>query len=90
MLVKANTLIIDSAPDQPDNQLYYLEIVEWLERLYAMTNKPFYAYRLGQVHLVMKEPAKAQAFFAKAAAGFEETSLYKKPAEKLARDLKQQ
>jgi tetratricopeptide (TPR) repeat protein len=65
----------------------YMDILGWLERITAISTTGFNYYRIGRVNLILGDKNAAQKAFAKAAELFPEDSLYKKPAEKLARDL---
>ena len=90
-LIKTNQFLIEeSAGDDELQHGYYMETINWLDRLKKLTNNPFYSYRLGQTYLVLGDKEQAQVNFADAAKRFEATSPYQKPAEKLARDLARQ
>ncbi|MEI6702161.1 MAG: hypothetical protein WCL71_01335 [Deltaproteobacteria bacterium] len=65
----------------------YVESVTALSRLIELTEDPFYSYRLGIVHLQVGEREKALAAFKSVVKTAPPTAYYRKPAEKLARDL---
>ena len=58
-------------------------------KLKEMTPDGFNYYRLGRVHLILKNRGAAQRAFAEASIRLPEDSIYKGPATKLARDLAQ-
>jgi cytochrome c-type biogenesis protein CcmH/NrfG len=64
-------------------------MIGWLERLEKLTHNSFHWYRLGRVHLFMKNRAEAQRCFAEAAKRMPKDSIYYAPAAKLAHDLAQ-
>ncbi|ABK99272.1 tetratricopeptide repeat protein [Pelobacter propionicus] len=65
----------------------YAESVETLTRLIALTGDPFYSYRLGIVHMQIGERQKAIASFNAVVRTAAPTAYYRKPAEKLAKEL---
>jgi hypothetical protein len=65
----------------------YAESVKALTRLIELTNDPFYSYRLGIVNMQVGERAKALTAFNTVVRTASPTAYYRKPAEKLARDL---
>jgi len=65
----------------------YAESVTTLTRLIELTNDPFYSYRLGIVNMQVGEKEKALTAFNTAVRTAPPTAYYRKPAEKLARDL---
>ncbi|HIJ96389.1 MAG TPA: hypothetical protein HPP94_11755 [Desulfuromonadales bacterium] len=65
----------------------YAESVTTLTRLIELTNAPFYSYRLGIVHMQVGEREKARAAFTTVVRTASPTAYYRKPAEKLMRDL---
>ena len=65
----------------------YTESVKALTRLIELTGDPFYSYRLGIVHMQVGEKEKALAAFNTVVRTAPPTAYYRKPAEKLAKDL---
>lgn len=65
----------------------YNNNVECLLRLYVITKNPFYQYRLGVVHMQAGEKEKALNAFTTVVRTAPPTAYYRKPAEKLAKDL---
>lgn len=65
----------------------YAESVTVLTRLIELTGDPFYSYRLGIVHMQVGERGKALTSFNSVVRTAPPTAYYRKPAEKLARDL---
>jgi len=68
-------------------QIYYNDILCWLQRIVARQPNGFNYYRIGRVQLLLHNRAEAQRAFAEAAKRFPEDSLYREPATKLARNL---
>jgi protein O-mannosyl-transferase len=87
MLLKVNTKMAEKSLDEKEKILLYRENIIKLERLEHITHNPFYWYRLGQLHLILKDRQQAQECFSKAANRLPVDSIYKAPAEKLAREL---
>jgi tetratricopeptide (TPR) repeat protein len=65
----------------------YADTVTCLSRLYELTADPFYQYRLGVVHLHQKNRQQALAAFSIVRKTAPQDIYYRKPAEKLAKDL---
>ncbi|MDD2308783.1 MAG: hypothetical protein PHH91_04290, partial [Desulfuromonadaceae bacterium] len=65
----------------------YAESVKTLTRLIELTNDPFYSYRLGIVNMQVGEREKALTAFNTVVHTAPPTAYYRKPAEKLAKDL---
>ena len=65
----------------------YADSVKRLTRLYELTGNPFYQYRLGVVHLHEKKNELARQSFNTVVRTAPPTAYYRKPAEKLAKDL---
>jgi tetratricopeptide (TPR) repeat protein len=65
----------------------YADTVTCLTRLYEITGNPFYQYRLGVVHLHEKNNALALQSFTIVTKIAPPAIYYRKPAEKLAKDL---
>jgi tetratricopeptide (TPR) repeat protein len=65
----------------------YTGSVKTLTRLIELTNAPFYSYRLGIVNMQAGEREKALAAFKTVVKTASPTAYYRKPAEKLMRDL---
>ncbi len=65
----------------------YEESVVLLHRLIELTGDPFYSYRLGVVNMQVGEKEKALAAFSTVVRTASPTAYYRKPAEKLAKDL---
>ena len=86
-LVDITTQYSNDIDNEALKQNGYRDILGWLERITAISTTGFNYYRIGRVHLVLGDKESAQTAFARAAELFPEDSLYKKPAEKLARDL---
>jgi hypothetical protein len=61
--------------------------VKTLTRLIKLTKAPFYSYRLGITYIQVNEKEKALAAFTATIQTAPSTVYYRKPAEKLARDL---
>ncbi|MDD2310808.1 MAG: hypothetical protein PHH91_14630 [Desulfuromonadaceae bacterium] len=61
--------------------------VKALSRLIELTNDPFYSYRLGITHMQVGEREKALTAFNTVVHTAPPTAYYRKPAEKLAKDL---
>jgi tetratricopeptide (TPR) repeat protein len=86
-LVQITTQYLVDIDNDTLKQNGYMDILGWLERITAISTTGFNYYRIGRVNLILGDKNAAQKAFAKAAELFPEDSLYKKPAEKLARDL---
>lgn len=65
----------------------YAESVTLLTRLITLTRNPFYSYRLGIIHMQGGEKEKALDAFTTVVKTAPPTAYYRKPAEKLAKDL---
>ena len=65
----------------------YAESVITLNRLIELTGDPFYSYRLGIVHMQVGEKEKALKAFTIVVGTATPNVYYRKPAEKLAKDL---
>ena len=65
----------------------YSESVATLTRLIELTADPFYSYRLGIVHMQAGEKEKACTAFTTVVRTASPDAYYRKPAEKLAKDL---
>ena len=65
----------------------YAESVATLNRLIELTGDPFYSYRLGIVNMQVGEREKALTAFTAVVLTAPPSAYYRKPAEKLARDL---
>ncbi len=65
----------------------YAESVKILTRLIELTGDSFYSYRLGIVHMQVGEKEKALAAFTTVVRKAPPDAYYRKPAEKLAKDL---
>lgn len=65
----------------------YAESVTMLTRLLELTSDPFYSYRLGIVHMQVGERGKALTSFNNVVRTAPPAAYYRKPAEKLAKDL---
>ncbi|MDD2271747.1 MAG: hypothetical protein PHP95_01060 [Desulfuromonadaceae bacterium] len=65
----------------------YANSVKTLTRLIELTGNPFYSYRLGIVNMQVGEREKAITAFNTAVRTAPPTAYYRKPAEKLAKDL---
>ena len=87
MLVKATSEMAEKETNKAVAPVLYHEIVGWLERLEQLTHNPFHWYRLGRVHLILKNRQEAGRCFSEAAKRLPDDSIYKKPASRLARDL---
>jgi tetratricopeptide (TPR) repeat protein len=84
-LLKIDKLQLMSKNASP--QELYQGSVKTLTRLIELTNDPFYSYRLGIVNMQVGERAKALTAFNTVVRTASPTAYYRKPAEKLARDL---
>jgi hypothetical protein len=89
MLVKLTTDEAGKLSASDEKRLLYSEIAGWLARLEQLTRNPFHWYRLGRVQLILQDRAGAQKSFAEAARRLPESSIFKEPAAKLARNLAQ-
>ncbi len=65
----------------------YAESVTLLTRLIELTGDPFYSYRLGIVNMQVGEKEKALAAFTTVVRTASLTAYYRKPAEKLSKEL---
>ncbi len=65
----------------------YAESASTLTRLIELTGDPFFSYRLGIVHMQEGNKEKAVAAFTTVVRTAPPTAYYRKPAEKLAKDL---
>ncbi len=65
----------------------YVESVEILNRLIKLTGDPFYSYRLGIMHMQAGDSQKALAAFNVVIQTAPPTAYYRKPAEKLVKEL---
>lgn len=87
VLVKMTLEMAVASSTDEENLRLSREALIWLGRLHELSGDPFYSYRMGSVHLQLKEFEAAQELFAKAAEEFPEDSVYKKPSQKLAERL---
>jgi protein O-mannosyl-transferase len=84
-LLKIDKLQLMSQKASPHD--LYPDSVKTLTRLIELTNDPFYSYRLGIVNMQVGEREKALTAFNTVVRTAPPTAYYRKPAEKLARDL---
>lgn len=63
------------------------EIITLYDKLYTVNGNPFNLYRIGQLHISLREKRKAQSYFAQASEHAPESAFYKLPAKKLAESL---
>ena len=89
MLVKITSEMVERTDDEHVRRQYFLEMVEWLSRLIALSNDPFQWYRLGRIQLWLGNREDARNSFAAAARLLPADSLYLEPSRKLAEDLSQ-
>ena len=86
-LITITRKMIDRSENIEQKREFFLELKSWLLRLEKITHNPFVWYRLGRVALALDDKLQAQKYFSEAAKRLPENSLYKAPAEKLAKTL---
>lgn len=87
-IIKLSDMMADKVKTENQKNVLYQETLPWLERLYDLTGAPFFLYRRGIVYMKLGEKTKASDNFEQAFFEFQEDSIYKKPALKLAERLK--
>ena len=87
MLININERMVVQTNDPEMQRKYYLEMLESLTRLQALSRNPFYWYRLGRVYLWLGEKDEARRCFTEAARRLPPGSPYIAAALKLAEDL---
>lgn len=86
LLLRLTNKYVKNADDELKDAAYR-DIAEWLERIKEISPTGFNYYRIGRAQLRLGDKAAAQVAFAEAVKRLPADSIYKKPAEKLARDL---
>jgi tetratricopeptide (TPR) repeat protein len=89
-ILKVTDMMIAESQDEEVKNSLLREKVDWLKLLYETTGAPFYNYRLGNLSLQLDDKEAAYRYFKAAAEEFPESSLYKKPAQKIADQLGKQ